>query len=87
MFEHESSKPILSVKKIQKTISKTYTDTEVNIATLDSIAKFTGRSFSDVLRNIVDNFIQNGRIYEPEENKYYTVKEILEILEKENNNE
>ena len=70
--------PIISVKRIEKNISKTYTDTESNIKFIEKIADITYRSFNDVLKEIVNNFIQNGKIYDPDKDKYYDVKEIIE---------
>lgn len=69
--------PTISIKKIEKNASKTYTDTESNIKILEKISTITYRSFNDVLKEIVNNFIENGQIYDPEENKYYEVKEIV----------
>ena len=40
--------PIISVKRIEKNISKTYTDTESNIKFIEKIADITYRSFNDV---------------------------------------
>lgn len=69
--------PTISIKKIEKNASKTYTDTESNIKILEKISTITYRSFNDVLKEIVNNFIENGQIYDPEENNYYEVKEIV----------
>lgn len=69
--------PTISIKKIEKNASKTYTDTESNIKILEKISTITYRSFNDVLKEIINNFIENGQIYDPEENKYYEVKEIV----------
>lgn len=80
--------PIISIKKIERNISKTYTDTETNIKAIEKIAKQTYRSFNDVLREIVNNFIENGQIYDPENKEYYSVKEIIEIeTEKDKDND
>jgi ferritin-like metal-binding protein YciE len=78
MENNNSFIPIISVKKIEKNVSKTYTDTESNIKALEKISEVTHRSFNDVLKEIVNNFIQNGQIYEPDKNEYYNVKEIID---------
>lgn len=78
MENNNSFIPIISVKKIEKNVSKTYTDTESNIKALEKISEVTYRSFNDVLKEIVNNFIQNGQIYEPDKNEYYNVKEIID---------
>lgn len=75
--QNKSFIPTISIKKIEKNVSKTYTDTESNIKVLEKISKITYRSFNDVLKEIVNNFIENGQIYNPEENKYYGVKDIV----------
>lgn len=69
--------PTISIKKVEKNISKTYTDSESNIKAIEKIAEFTYRSFNDVLKEIVNNFIQNGKIHDLDNNKYYSVKEII----------
>ncbi len=69
--------PIISIKTIEKNTSKSYTDTQSNIDTLTKVAEITGRSFNDVLKQIVSNFIINGKIYNPEEDKYYGIEEML----------
>lgn len=78
MSDNKEYIPTISIKKIEKNVSKTYTDTESNIKAIEKIAEITYRSFNDVLKEIVNNFIQNGRIYNPDEDKYYDVKEIVE---------
>ena len=80
---NDNNKPVISIKTIEKRLGRTYTDTESTINLLEDIAKLTHRSLNDVLKEIVNNFIENGQIYNPEENKYYGVKE---IVEKYNNN-
>lgn len=70
--------PTISIKKIEKNVSKTYTDTESNMKAIDIIAEVTRRSSNDVLKEIVKNFIQSGKIYDSEENEYYDVKEVIE---------
>lgn len=70
--------PTISIKKTEKNISKTYTDTESNISTIEAIAKLTNRSINDVLKELVNNFIQNGKIYDPTSEAHYSVKEFIE---------
>lgn len=77
MNDNKEYIPTISIKKIEKNISKTYTDTESNIKAIEKIAEITYRSFNDVLKEVLNNFIQNGRIYNPDEDKYYNVKEII----------
>lgn len=76
---NDNNIPIISIKTIEKNLAKTYTDKENNIKTLEKIAKLTHRSFNDVLKEIVNNFIQNGKIYDPEKDKFYTVREFVNM--------
>ncbi|MCK9470721.1 MAG: hypothetical protein M0Q88_03080 [Bacilli bacterium] len=69
--------PIISIKKIEKNLSKTYTDTQSNILTIEKLSNITGRSFNEIIKELVNNFIQNGKIFEPDEEKYYSVEEII----------
>ncbi|MCQ4924965.1 hypothetical protein NE686_17830 [Tissierella carlieri] len=78
MENNNANVPVISIKTIERNLSKTYTDTESNINTLQIVADTTKRSFNDVIKELVNNFIENGQIFNPEENKYYTVKEIVE---------
>lgn len=75
--ENNYNIPTISIKTAEKKLSKTYTDSKNTIDTLNKIAKITHRSFNDVLKEIINNFIENGKIYDPNEEKYYTVNEII----------
>lgn len=75
---NENYKPVISIKTIEKKLGRTYTDTESTILLLEDIAYLTHRSLNDVLKEIVNNFIENGQIYDPEEEEYYGVMEIVE---------
>lgn len=77
-YKNGSNKFSISIKTTEKNISKTYTDSENNIKTLEKIAQITNRSFNDTLKEIVGNFIENGEIYDPCEKKYYSVEEVIE---------
>lgn len=68
----------ISIKQVEKNVSKTYTDNEQTIETLNKITKITNRSFNDVLKSIVASFIDNGTIYDPSEKEYYSIKQIIE---------
>ena len=72
--------PTISIKTIEKNVSRTFTDKQSNMDILNQIATITHRSFNDVLKEIVNNFIQNGKIYGPDKNKYYTVDEIIKEI-------
>lgn len=69
--------PTISIKKVEKNVSKTYTDKESNIKAIEKIAEITYRTFNDVLKEIVNNFIENGQIYDPDKNQYFSVKEMI----------
>ena len=75
---NENNYPIVSIKQIEKKVGRTYTDSESTILILEKIAELTHRSLNDVFKEIVSNFIENGKIFDPDNNKYYEVKGIVE---------
>jgi len=75
-------RPTISIKPIIKNESKTYTDREDIIQLLNDIAEFTNRSFNDVLKEIVHDFLNNGTIYDPENDAYYPIRDISKLLAK-----
>jgi len=87
-YENKSSyTPTISIKKIEGTQSKTYTDYNSNIDTLDKLAIVTNRSFNDVLKEIVKDFLDNGRIYDEDNDKYIPIREIEKVFGEKISNE
>ncbi|WP_459195797.1 hypothetical protein [Wukongibacter baidiensis] len=78
--------PTICIKKIEGSISRTYTDVESKINLLQKLSSVTNRSFNDVLKAIVDEYIKHGRVYDSDNDQYIFVKDLNKMFKFDNEN-
>lgn len=79
MNENVGTKFSLSIKVVEKNASKTYTDSASTLKKIEDLSLITNRSFNEILKEIVNDFLTNGSIYDSENDKSYSIDEILDM--------
>jgi len=74
--------PTIKIEKKEKSVAKSFSHKESVIEDLVLLTEITGKSFNDVMREIIDGFLTQGLIEDPASDEGTPIKEYLKEYRK-----